>query len=302
VKHHNELTRMTLAMAWIRTVGSHEEMVFASDSRLSGGSDWDCCPKLLSLPRGDSLLAFAGSTYDAYPMMLQFRNWVENNPGALNRARDITDLKKRMRMVFNDMRKFISDLPHGQTQPDPPDCELIFGGWSWKKLSFQAWRFHYVPSRGILDFEPVQSGLIVGRDHPIVFAGTRAAVEAARTQIVEMLKAGGNFRPGKRYFDMEPFEALRDIIRSNVYADVGGPPQVIKVYQHGNSQPFAVKWKMPGGRYTTVLGRPLFPGEQTRLPLIDPDAINFVPAKTLEKRARSAAAGARDLPQVDSAG
>ena len=123
---------MTLCMAWIRTVGAHEELLFASDSRLSGGSDWDCCPKLMLLPRGDSVIGFAGSTFDAYPMMIQFRNWVETHPAALNRGLDINELKKQMRLMFNDMRLFITDLPVGQKEPDPPDCELIFGGWSWK--------------------------------------------------------------------------------------------------------------------------------------------------------------------------
>lgn len=280
---------MTLAMAWIRTVGTHQELVFASDSRLSGGSDWDCCPKLMRLPRGDCLLAFAGSTYDAYPLMLQFRNWVEMTPGVLDRSRDINEMKKRMRIMFNDMRKFISDLPRGQARPDPLDCELIFGGWSWKSLSFKVWRFHYNATRDIFDFEPSGSGIIVGRDHPIVFAGTRAAVEKAREMIVDLLRSRDMFRPGKPYFDMEPFEVLRDIIRSEQYDDVGGPPQIVKIYPHGNSQPFAVKWAMPFDRTTTVLGRPLFPKEQTGVPLIDPDAISFLPAKTLAKRAKSAA-------------
>src|SRR5271156_1181390 len=99
---------MTLCMAWIRTVGAHEELLFASDSRLSGGSDWDCCPKLLLLPRGDSILSFAGATVDAYPMMLQFRNWIDIDQRARDRSHDINDLKKRMRVIFNDMRLFIS--------------------------------------------------------------------------------------------------------------------------------------------------------------------------------------------------
>ena len=279
---------VTLSMAWIRTVARHREMVFASDSRLSGGSDWDCCPKLLRLPRHDSLLAFAGDTVDAYPLMLQFRNWLEINPAAANRSVDINSLKKRLRVVVNDMRNFITDLPRGQTSPDPPDCELIFGGWSWQKQQLQAWRFYYVASRRIMDFEPAGTGLKVGRDHPIIFAGTRTAVERARDMIIELLRAKGKFRQRQTYFDMEPFEVLRDIIRSHEFADVGGPPQIVKVYQHGNDQPFAVKWEMPHGRTTTVLGRPLFPSEQTRLPIIDPDEINFLPAKTLAKRARLA--------------
>lgn len=275
---------MTLLMAWLRTVADQEELVFASDSRLSGGSDWDCCPKLLLLPRGDSILSFAGSTIDAFPLMLQFRNWIDINPLARDRSHDINDLKRRMRLVFNDMRLFISDLPVGQESPDPPDCELIFGGWSWKKLQFQAWRFSWRPSRDMLDFEPINHGIKVGRDHPVVFAGTRAAVEKARADIIQLLQARNRFRPGKPYFDMEPFEVLRDIIRNKEFDDVGGPPQVVKIYRHGNTQPFAVKWDMPHSRTISVLGRPLFPGEITRLPVIDPDQINFLPAKTLEKR------------------
>lgn len=290
---------MTLTMAWTRTVGQQNELVFASDSRLSGGSDWDCCPKLMQLPRGDSLFAFAGATIDAYPLMLQFRNWIENHPRARDRSIDISALKSRMRVVFNDMRKFITDLPRGYAQPDPPDCEILFGGWSWKKLDFQAWRFHYDPSKTAFDFEAVGSGVKVGRDHPIVFAGNADAVDRAREIIIRLLRDRGQFRPGVRYFDMEPFEALRDIILSKEFADVGGPPQIVKVYRHGNTQPFAVKWDMPFGRTLSVLGRPLFPNEQTRLPVVDPDAINFLPLKTRLKRARAEALAASDPTAAD---
>jgi hypothetical protein len=277
-------------MAWIRTVGSHEELLFASDSRLSGGADWDCCPKLMLLPRGDSVMGFAGSTFDAYPLMLQFRNWVETHPEALTRYLDINELKKRMRRMFNDMRLFITDLPRGQNEPDPPDCELIFGGWSWKTGSFRAWRFHYVDVHKRLDFDPVGSGFKVGRNHPIVFAGTRAAVEKARDDIVRLLRDRDLFQEGLQYFDMEPFEVLRDIIRAAAFHDVGGPPQLIKIYKNGTSKPFAIKWATEHGRTITVLGRPLFPREKTHLPVIDPDLINFVPIDTIQKRLQRAEA------------
>jgi hypothetical protein len=59
-------------------------------------------------------MAFAGSTLDAYPLMIQFRNWLEVHPlarrgrahrcAAANRSQDIVDLKSEMRTVFNDMR------------------------------------------------------------------------------------------------------------------------------------------------------------------------------------------------------
>ena len=44
---------MTLVAAWVRSVGTTQELVLATDSRLTGGHTWDCCPKILSLPRGD---------------------------------------------------------------------------------------------------------------------------------------------------------------------------------------------------------------------------------------------------------
>ena len=239
----------------------------------------------VALPRSDSVLAFAGSTFDAYPLMLQFRNWIEIHPGARNRSLDINTLKKRMRIVFNDMRLFIDDLPPGQKRPDPADCELIFGGWSWRSLSFKLWRFHFKKNADAFDFEPVGSGLKVGKGHPIIFAGTRPAIEAARDRIYAKLDEAGRLHT--RYFNMEPFEVLRDIIREAKFDDVGGPPQLVKIYQSGNTQPFAVRWPMGNDREITVLGRPLFPGETHRLPVIDPDRINFLPQENAAKNGQS---------------
>jgi hypothetical protein len=240
----------------------------------------------MPLPRGDAFVAFAGSTLDAYPLMLQLRNWVENDPMVMDRGLDINEMKRRMRLMFNDMRLFITDLPAGQKVPDPIDCELLFGGWSWQKSEFLTWRFRYVPSRQLFDFESQGAGIKVGRDHPITFAGTREAVEMARDMIIEKLKTKGRFRSGERYLDMEPFEVLRDIIREQKVDDVGGPPQLIKLYRNATSKAFAVKWALPHQRDLTVLGRPLFKGEKTKLPTVDPDNIIFLSAKTIEKRAK----------------
>lgn len=60
-----------------------------------------------------------------------------------------------------------------------------------------------------------------------------------------------------------------------------------KVYRHGNSQPFAVRWDTPITKSElTMLGRPLFRGERTWAPVIDPDKIEFRNPKTLAKHAR----------------
>ena len=57
---------MTLVVAWVRTANNgYEELVVAADSRIRSGGVLDCAPKLLALPRNDSVLAFAGDTYYA---------------------------------------------------------------------------------------------------------------------------------------------------------------------------------------------------------------------------------------------
>ena len=116
-----------------------------------------------------------------------------------------------------------------------------------------------------------------------MFAGTPEAVEDAESRLADQL--GIKKGPRKHVLDMEPFETLRDIIRSKVYSDVGGPPQIAKVYRNGRSQPFAVRWETREAEYS-ILGRPLFNRERTSVPSIDPDNIEFRNAKTLAKRAR----------------
>mgnify|MGYP000962023504 FL=1 len=75
---------MTISVAWVRSVGKSEELVFASDSRLAFGARWDCCPKILALPRNDSAISFAGDTHYAYPVMLQAIAAVAQHPKLLS--------------------------------------------------------------------------------------------------------------------------------------------------------------------------------------------------------------------------
>ena len=61
---------MTLCIAWIKETSQSEELVFATDSALTGGEKWNHGVKLFELPRRDCLLCFAGETYRAYPLIL----------------------------------------------------------------------------------------------------------------------------------------------------------------------------------------------------------------------------------------
>lgn len=110
---------MTLAIAWVRSVGDTKELLMAADSRLRMGRAWDCGPRILTLPRSDSAICFAGDTHDAYPLMIQMANAIASYPPSRSRSMDLCDMKGHTVRVFNHMREQIHDLPPGQTLPAP---------------------------------------------------------------------------------------------------------------------------------------------------------------------------------------
>ncbi|MDJ0590750.1 MAG: hypothetical protein QNJ72_12240 [Pleurocapsa sp. MO_226.B13] len=61
---------MTLCVAWLREVNGDKELIFATDSCLSGGERWHSGVKLFELPRQDCLICFAGETNRTYPLIL----------------------------------------------------------------------------------------------------------------------------------------------------------------------------------------------------------------------------------------
>jgi hypothetical protein len=258
---------MTLSIAWIRSVGTVQELVFASDSRLRAGQAWDCCPKILTLPRTDCLISFAGETDSAYPLMLQMTRSIEFYPPSLNRQTDVAVVKGHTIRVFNQMRTLIHDLPTEQTRPDDPAVAFLFGGFSWRKQDFRIWKLHYDAEIDKFTFRPTNdwSGQTYGRKN-VSFVGDVA--DDAHDRLVELLRERRKLTSGG--FDMEPFEVLRDMIRSRDYPSVGGPPQVAKVYRYMRTQFFAVRWPNASG-IPHALGRPALSYESFDAPVIDPD-------------------------------
>ncbi|EOX3449171.1 hypothetical protein [Vibrio paracholerae] len=81
---------MTLIAAWVRHHNKAKELYVASDSRLNGGQTWDIGTKVLDLGRGDAVIAFAGRTANAYPLMLQLQTAVKMHTKLRTRAYDLT--------------------------------------------------------------------------------------------------------------------------------------------------------------------------------------------------------------------
>lgn len=264
----NDLS-VTLTAAWVRKVGNAEELVFASDSRLRGGEAWNCCPKILTLPREDCAIAFAGNTRWAYPLMLQIAKAIELYPGSMDRKVDITDVRGHALRVFEQMLSIVDDLPRGQRLPDRPlDTEFLFGGYSWRTSEFKIWKLHFDTSIDRYTFRPSKPWPGQEKDTVKVVAFGGDTAPMARVRLTSLLKQRGKMSAGS--LDMEPFEVLRDMIRSGEFPTVGGPPQVAKIYKFARTQTFGVAWPDSSGQ-VTVGGRPALDYEVFAAPVIDPD-------------------------------
>lgn len=260
---------MTLSAAWIRSVGNSEELVMASDSRLRGGEAWDCCPKILPLPRGDCAIAFAGETWWAYPLMLQMANAIGLHQGSSDRRIDITDLKGHSLRVFEQMLTTVTDLPVGRTRPDRPlETEFLFAGYSWKFSQYKIWRLHFDAEIDRYTFRPISpwGGQAEGTMKTVAFAGDISEIAEKRLRV--LLRDRDLLRSGS--FNMEPFEVIRDLIREREHPTIGGAPQVVKVYKFARTQVFGVHWPDKSGG-VAALGRQQLLYERLNIPTIDPD-------------------------------
>lgn len=259
---------MTLVAAWVRSIRTVQELVVASDSRVSGGFRWDGCPKVFPLARSDALVAFAGQTDWSYPLMLQLNSAISIYARSRERALDLHEMKTYALRVFNDIYAEFKDPAH----PDLaiPQVEFALGGWSWLRSRFHIWHCTYAD----------RDQKFVARPAPrwggsqLLFLGATTAEEAYDRLRVLIFK-NRRMKHDSVRLNYEPFEVLRDMLRAaGPFSDIGGPPQVFKAYQHMNVRGFGVWWP------TSASGRVAFGGRALRdyergdgIAILDPDTL-----------------------------
>ena len=263
---------MTLAAAWVREAGAHEELVIATDSRLRGGYAWDCAPKILPLPRSDSAIYFAGSTDFAYPMMLQMANAISMFPASRNRGLDIHHMKGHTLRLFNSLLEKFSDFPGKTDKPDDPDTVFLLGGYSWEKKRFAIWTLHFNSHDEKFTFRPAKpwKGQKGGKKL-MTFAGNH--VDEAKERLIRILRKKQKLTVSG--FDYEPFEVLRDMARDKKYPQIGGAPQMVKIYEYLNTVTAGIYWPDRQSEKISVLGRDLLDYEKCSFPVFDPDRLAF---------------------------
>lgn len=237
---------MTLCTAWIRDIDEHEELVFATDSCLSGDGVWESGVKLFGLSRQDLMICFAGSTARAYPLILQFENQLKHSPFFLDDKKDITELVEHIIKLFTGLvLKIINEYSNFSIHSLRGDAQFLFGGWSWKESRFIVYKLLYKDSLNKFTFEEC-----IGSDIKCVFIGDY--VDIADSLLKECLEEC--FEDSSK-LDMEPLKVLCEISLNNLYREVAGAPQIGKVYKNQKSEYFGIMWKHS-------LGSPHFLGKQ----------------------------------------
>ena len=124
---------MTLCVAWVRDINSTKELIFATDSCLSGGERWHSGVKLFELPRKDCLICFAGDTNRAYPLILNLISSIKFDHHLSNAHTDIKEVLEYLTNLFTNLCNTISDYGSRNFEEALGDFKFLFGGWSWKE-------------------------------------------------------------------------------------------------------------------------------------------------------------------------
>ena len=249
------MKHMTLVVTWTRTTKTARELWMMSDSRLSGSKFWDYGPKIFGIGRSDSVIAFAGDTAWTYPLIAQITSYVESFINLRERVIDFADLYLQILDVLNESLSFVSK-PAAPSEA-LPECSFILAGFSARRKDFVIRRITFQKVRKRFEGAHPQS---YGGES-LAFIGDQEPVSATVRRISELLKAR---KANDSRLDMAPAIALVEVLSSNRFRDIGGAPQVAKVYEHMNQKHFGVYWppSVPNDKQHIYLrGRRLKPYE-----------------------------------------
>ena len=260
---------MTIGIAWVgKKKDGRSNLYIASDSRTRGGRVIDVCPKILTLPRSDCAICFAGDTAATYPLMLQLANAIEVHSPARERALDIRTLKPHILRVFTDIVNGVKD---STVAIEPSDVQFLFCGYSWLSKSFEIWTIYYSEKQKKFAARPAQS--FHSLMEQVAFIGDVA--KDARSKLVRQLN--GVSSSDQENLEFEPFKIIRDMLReSTIHSSIGGPPQLVKISEHMNTKILGVKWNVDGEEQVTIMGRKVFDYENTDNHTIDPDSFQIL--------------------------
>ncbi|MBV8255565.1 MAG: hypothetical protein JO154_23425 [Chitinophaga sp.] len=266
---------MTLCIAYIRQANDTEELIFATDSCLTGGEKWKHGIKLFKLPKKDCLLCFAGSTGRAYPLVLNLVSSIHLDKNLQSPDASLEDVLDYLSNLFTDLTsKIISEIKGEDIHALRSGVQFLFGGWDWQKGptgAFRVWKLFY--SRDIEGFifdELTNNG---SKKRFYTFLSDPGEMEEeAKKRYKDLLY---NRDKQDDPIDMEPLMILRDMVTQGVNRAIDGSLQIAKVYKSNRSEFFGIYWQ-------SSKGKPCFQGREYKeinKPLVryfDPDTFEII--------------------------
>ncbi|WP_026367575.1 hypothetical protein [Bacteroides sp. 14(A)] len=252
---------MTLCVSWIRKVNETEELIFATDSCLSGGERWHSGVKLFELPRRDCLICFAGETTRTYPLILNLISSIKFDEHLSNTHTDIVEVLDYLTNLFTELCNSIMDYGTQDFQDVLGEFEFLFGGWSWKQGSFKVWKLKYAFDTNAFIHNAVD-------ENEMFYEFIGDEIDKAEELLEEEIKNNGKVL--SRHFDMEPFKVLLKMIRNTEYNYIDGAIQIAKIHPPGTTEFFGVYWPSIGGK-KTFLGKDVTFDNNPAVKFIDPD-------------------------------
>jgi hypothetical protein len=261
---------MTLCVSWIRKVSNSEELIFATDSCLSGGERWHSGVKLFELPRKDCLISFAGETNRTYPLILNLISSIKFDEHLSSTNTDLTEVLDYLSNLFTTLCNSITDYGTQNFKDVLGEFEFLFGGWSWKQNKFKLWKLKYkFETEAFLHDEVNEEGMF--------FAFIGDELEKAEEKLTEEIKNNGKIL--SRNFDMEPFKVLLTMIRDEAFTTIDGAIQLAKIHPPGTTEFFGVYHR--GKR--TFLGKDVSFENNPAVKFIDPETATISGEELPEK-------------------
>lgn len=252
---------MTISISWQRKFRDVDEIVFASDSRLSAGYRWDCAQKVFPIDGPNFAVSFSGNSDFAMPCIFHLQQAAKTYGRYATGAARINEIAGDFVRIVNQLLHIVDDKIIAQFH----DTNFLISGFDHltakpyqKRLSYnrQLDRFCLFPFNG---FRVGDVGLKIGfigdlwQEYSDILAGVILETKTA--------------------IDYQPLEALWRLIKNqNKDSAVGGMPQIVKVYKSRNYLPYAVKVDKASTN-VSLFGRPLLDYQLSYYPSCNLDRI-----------------------------
>lgn len=269
---------MTITIAWERRLPGYSELLFCSDSRLTGGGNIDVCQKVFPLPREDGAIAFCGSTLIAYPIVNQFMSYVRHHKQNLDRALDGSELPKRFASLVNQF--LLSYIDAADLRSELLETSFVIGCFSVKLRRPVVRHIRY--DGGPKQYVVSNPSFPRSKSQKLNRSGGFVMIGDLRHHYYDELSKVIDYRSESR-FDMEPFTALSKMLGNPAYTNrhsdlrgpIGGAPQLLKVYPFFRAVEFGVHWPSRTDGNLYLNGRQLFDYEKITIPQIDCSSLDI---------------------------